>query len=78
MILYLFIAASFFIVGLITVLIGRGQFLAWIPELIILSLFWPFVILCAVIKRFDDKSEEKYNKKCDGFLGDGIKEDDKK
>ncbi len=46
---YLIMSASFFIVALIGVCSTDISMIRWIPELAIISLFWPLVILCGII-----------------------------
>jgi hypothetical protein len=53
MTIYLFIAASFFILGLICVWSMEERFISWIPELAVISMFWPLVIVCRLRKMME-------------------------
>ncbi len=48
---YLMLATLVFIIGIITVWGYKGRTLSWVPEMAVIAIFWPIVILVGILKK---------------------------
>jgi hypothetical protein len=51
MIIYLIIAAVVFVFAMVAIWNSDGRLLSWGPEVAVISLLWPVVILTAIVKK---------------------------